>query len=327
MVGAREALAEEHRAGICLVDDVDGDEPVGKLRRGLDGLREARPEIRLHREPVDDDLDRVLELLVERDLLFEQSLLAVHLHAREALASELLEDVLVLALAVADDRRVDGELRPLRELQDLVDDRLLALAGDRLAADRAVRPADARVEQAQVVVDLGDRADRRARVARRRLLVDRDRRREAVDRVDVRLLHHLEELARVRGEALDVPPLALGVDRVEGQGRLPGAAQPGDADQLVAGQPDGDVLEVVLPGAVDDELFRGHNLPSVAGRVGSNKCSLFARFSPCVTDFRLRRRARRRRARLPPEMPPSTPPSRLRLAPSRAARRRCDRRT
>ena len=78
---------------------------------------------------------------------------------------------------------------------------------------------------------------------------------EAVDRVDVRLLHHLQELAGVGGEALDVAALALGVDRVEGQARLAGAGQPGDADQRMARQPDGDVLEVVLPGAVNDELF------------------------------------------------------------------------
>src|SRR5215204_2086508 len=139
------------------------------------------------------------------------------------------------------------------------------------------RTTGPRVEQAQVVVDLGDGADRRARVARGRLLVDRDRRREAVDRVDVGLLHHLEELARVGGEALDVPPLTFGVDRVEGQGRLSGAAEAGDADQLVPRQPDGDVLEVVLPRAVNYEFIRGHNLPSLAVRVGSNKCSLFAR--------------------------------------------------
>ncbi len=114
---------------------------------------------------------------------------------------------------------------------------------------------DARVEQAQVVVDLGHRADRRARVARGRLLVDRDRRREPVDRVDVGLLHHLQELPRVGGERLDVAALPLGVDRVEGERRLAGAGEAGDADERVAREPHGDVLEVVLAGAVDDELF------------------------------------------------------------------------
>ena len=275
VVGTRELLAEEQRA--ALVDEVDRDEPLCKLRCGLDGLREPRAQVGLHREPVDDHLDRVLELLVERDLFLEQVQLAVHLHAGEALVAQLLEDVLVLALPVTDDRGIDGELRPLRQLEDLVDDRLLALARDRLAADRAVRPADPRVEKAQVVVDLGDRAHRRARVPRGRLLVDRDRRREPFDRVDVGLLHHLEELARVSREAFDVAPLALRIDRVEGQRRLAGAREPGDADQLVPGQPDVDVLEVVLPGTVDDELFLRHNRPSLARRIGSNKCSFCGR--------------------------------------------------
>ena len=258
MLGAREVLAEEHR--LVRVDDVDRHEPGGETRRGLDRLREPLAEVGLHHEPVDDHLDRVLALLVEDDLLLEQPLLAVHLDAREAVGAQLLEHVLVLALAVAHDRRVDRELRPLGQLQHLVDDRLLRLAGDRAPADRAVRTADARVEQPQVVVDLRHGADGGARVARRRLLVDGDGRREAVDRVDVGLLHHLEELARVRGERLDVAALPLGVDRVEGEARLPRAGEPGDRDQLVPRQADGDVLEVVLAGAVNDELFLRHNL-------------------------------------------------------------------
>ena len=162
-----------------------------------------------------------LNFLSSVDLLLEQPLLAVDLDAREALGAQLLEHVPVLALAVADDRRVDREAASPRAARSTWSTIWLeALAGDRPAADRAVRPADARVEQAQVVVDLGDRADRRARVARGRLLVDRDRRREPVDRVDVGLLHHLQELARVGGERLDVAALALGVDRVEGERRL-----------------------------------------------------------------------------------------------------------
>ena len=177
----------------------------------------------------------------------------------------LSNSVAVLALAVADDRRVDGEPRPLGQREDLLDDRVDRLPGDRPAADRAVRPPDPRVEEPQVVVDLGDRADGRARVPRRRLLVDRDRRREPVDRVDVGLLHHLQELARVGRERLDVPALPLGVDRVEGKARLPGAGEPGDADQRVPREPDGDVLEVVLPGAVDDELVGRHEKTIVPG--------------------------------------------------------------
>ena len=248
---ARQVLREGQRLA---VDHVDDHEPLGERRRGLDGLRQPLPQVGLHREPVDDHLDRVLVLLVELDLLLEQSLLAVDLHPGEPVPPELLEDVLELALAVAGDRRVDGELRALRQAQHLLHDLIEGLAGDRPPADRAVRPADPRVQEPQVVVDLGDGADRRARVARSRLLVDRDRGREPVDRVHVRLLHHLQELARVRGERLDVAALPLRVDRVERERGLPGAREARDADERVPRDADGDVLQVVLARPVDDEL-------------------------------------------------------------------------
>src|SRR5581483_612859 len=114
------------------------------------------------------------------------------------------------------------------------------------------------VQEAQVVVDLGGRRVSQKKIARRRLLVDRDRRREPVDVVDVGLLHHLQELARVGGERLDVAPLALGVDRVEGEARLAGPREAGDADEAIPRQPDGDVLQVVLAGPVDDGLVGSH---------------------------------------------------------------------
>jgi hypothetical protein len=97
-------------------------------------------------------------------------------------------------LAPADDRREHLEAGALLHREHLVDDLLRGLPGDRPPALRAVRPAGAREQQAEVVVDLGDRPDRGARVAARRLLVDGDRRREALDEVDVGLVHLAEEL-------------------------------------------------------------------------------------------------------------------------------------
>ena len=121
------------------------------------------------------------------------------------------------------------------------------------AADRAVRLAGAGEEQPQVVVDLGDRADGRARVARGRLLVDRDRRAQALDEVDVGLVHLAEELPGVRRQRLDVPPLALGEDRVEGEAGLARAGQPGEDDHRVARQVQVDVAQVVLPRPTNDQ--------------------------------------------------------------------------
>ncbi len=143
---------------------------------------------------------------------------------------------------------------PSGKRHDLVDDLLGRLRLDRSPTVMAVRMPDPGPEQPQVVVDLGDRADRRARVAAGRLLVDRDRRRQALDRVHVGLVHLPEELPRVRRQRLDVAPLPLGVDGVEGKARLARAGQPGDDHQGVAGQPQVEVLEVVLPRARDDDF-------------------------------------------------------------------------
>ena len=186
--------------------------------------------------------------------------------------AQLVEQLAVLALAPAHDRREHHEARALGQLHHLVDDLLGRLAHDRPPADGAVRLAHARPQQPQVVVDLGHRPDRRARVARGRLLVDRDRRREPLDRVDVGLVHLPEELARIGRQRLDVAALALGVDRVEREARLARAGQPGDDDQRVARQRQRDVLEVVLPGAGDDDLVAGGHARGYS--IEANRCSV-----------------------------------------------------
>src|SRR5204862_8037431 len=118
---------------------------------------------------------------------------------------------------------------------------------------------DPRPQEAQVVVDLGDGTDGRARVPRGRLLVDRDRRRETLDRVDVRLVHLAQELAGVGGQRLDVAALALGVDRVEGKARLTGPGESGNDDQGIARKLEGYVLEIVLARPGDaNPVIGGH---------------------------------------------------------------------
>ena len=81
--------------------------------------------------------------------------------------------------------------------------------------------------------------------------------REALDEVDVGLVHLAQELAGVGRERLDVAALALGVDGVEGQGRLSRPRQAGEDDQPVPGQVEGDVAQIVLAGPANDETV-GH---------------------------------------------------------------------
>ena len=135
-----------------------------------------------------------------------------------------------------------------RQLGDHAVDRV---AEDRPAALEAVDGADPGEEDPEEVEDLGDRGHGRARVLGRALLLDGDGRRDALDQVGVGLVHPFEELAGVGGQGLDVAALAFGVERVEGQGGLARAADPGDDDELVERDVEVDPLEVVDPDAAE----------------------------------------------------------------------------
>ena len=130
-------------------------------------------------------------------------------------------------------------------------DALRGVPAHRLAAVPAMQLRRAREQQLQMIVELGHRADGRARRAHRVRLVDRDGRRNAVDAVHRRLVHAVEELARVRRERLDVTTLALGVQRVEHQRGLARAGHTRHDHELVQRNLEAQVLEVVLPGTVD----------------------------------------------------------------------------
>ena len=121
------------------VDEVEDHQPAGQAERGLDRVGEPALGRRLDREPVDDDLDGVLELLVELRRVVERVGLAVDAGPAEALLLELAEQLDVLALAAADDRGEHLEAAALLEREHPVDDLLRGLALDRRAAGRAVR--------------------------------------------------------------------------------------------------------------------------------------------------------------------------------------------
>ena len=130
-----------------------------------------------------------------------------------------------------------------------------------------MRHADRRGEQPQVVVDLGDRAHRRPGIGRRRLLLDRDGRRQAGDQIDIRLLHLLEKLPGIGRQRFDVAALALGVDRVEGERRLARSAQPGNDDKAIARQIDVNAAQVVHARAPNGDPVMSHGAHASAGRL------------------------------------------------------------
>ena len=79
----------------------------------------------------------------------------------------------------------------------------------------AIRRAGAGVQQAQIVVDFGHRAHGGARVVAGGFLLDGDGGGQALDQIDIGFVQPPQELTRIRAQALDIAPLALGVQGVK----------------------------------------------------------------------------------------------------------------
>ncbi len=225
----------------------------GELERRLERVGEPGGDVGAHDDAVDHHVDVVGEFLVERRGVGDLMELAVDLDALEALLLIVGELLAVFALAAAHHRRQQIKPRAFRQRHDAVDHLGHGLALDRQAGGGRIGHADARPQKPHVVVDLGDGADRGARIARGGLLLDGDGRRQPVDLVDIGLLHHLQELPRIGGQALDVAALALGIDGVEGERGFARAGQAGQHHELVARQIEIDVLEIVLARAADGD--------------------------------------------------------------------------
>ena len=211
----------------------------------------------LQQDAVDDGFDGVVLALVEGRGLGEVHDLAVDASAK-ALLIKLIEQILELALAAANDRRHDRDALARAELQDALDDLFGGLAGDGAAAVGAVRRADRGVEQAQVVVDFGDGADGGARAAAGGFLLDGNGRAEPFDRVDVGALDLVEKLAGIGRKRLDIAALALGIDGVEGERALAGAGESGDHGEGVARDAHVDVAQVMLARPTHRDVSNRH---------------------------------------------------------------------
>ena len=160
-------LAERECLGVRLTrlgDQLDFGHAVGQAQRRFERIGESPLEPLAQHQSVDDDLDLVLlvarQALVTLEELVDDDRLTVDPGSHVALSAEIGEQGVVLALASAHDRSQHLEPGPFLEFEDPVDDLLRGLALQPRAVIGAVLDADPGVQQAQVVIDLGDRADR-----------------------------------------------------------------------------------------------------------------------------------------------------------------------
>ncbi|MNT07354.1 hypothetical protein D3C72_1420540 [compost metagenome] len=215
---AGEACGEDHLFTRLVVHRRHQGDAVRQFQRGLEGFGQALLQVGANLEAVDHDIDGMFFLLVELGSFVQLIELSIDSGADKTLRAQLFENRQVLAFALADDRRQQHQLAALRFGEDQVDHLADGLRFKRDVVIRATGNTHTCIKQAQVVVDFGDSADRRARVVRGRLLFDGDRRRQAFDGVDVGLFHHRQELPGVGRQRFDVAALTFGVQGVESQG-------------------------------------------------------------------------------------------------------------
>src|SRR5207253_3871496 len=119
---------------------------------------------------------------------------------------------------------------------DLSPDLLGRILAHWLAALPAMKLSDVRPEHFHVVANLGHRSDSRASRFDGIALLDGDGGRDAFDAVHLRLVHPVEELARVRRKSFDIAALPFGKECIEGQRAFAAAAQAGNDDELLERQ-------------------------------------------------------------------------------------------
>ena len=195
----------------------------------------------------------MLDEFFQRRRILDADDTAVDPGAGESLADKIGEQVAMLPLGIPHQRREDEH--PLVGLRgdDPLDDLVAGLGLEHAVALRAVCRADPREEHPQEVVNLRHRRHGRPRIGTGRFLRDRDRRRESRHAVDVGPGQLSEKLPGERRQAFDVAPLPLGIERVESEARLAGAAHARQADEPPTRQADRHIAEVVLPCTTNDD--------------------------------------------------------------------------
>ena len=178
-----------------------------QLQGQLHSFCQPRPGVAGH-EAIDHHLDVVPHLAVEVLLVGERHDPPVHAGPGKALLEQIDEQVAILALLSPNERREHDELRAGRQPVDLLDDLFAGLSGDRSRTLGAMPLAGAGIQHTQIVVDLGDRADRGARVLAGRFLRDRDRRAQPADVIHVGLGHLAQKLPGEARQTFDIRAVA-----------------------------------------------------------------------------------------------------------------------
>ncbi|MNX48235.1 hypothetical protein D3C86_788110 [compost metagenome] len=117
--------------------------------------------------------------------------------------------------------------------------------------------AGTRIQHAQHAGQGGDATHRGAHVGRAALLLQRHRRRQPFDGVDIRHAHLIDQASRIGRQRLQIAPLRFRVQRAERQRRFARSGHPRKHDERVSRNIHIDVLQIVFTRAANADASIG----------------------------------------------------------------------
>ena len=151
----------------------------------------------LHQQTINHHLDGVISSFVEFEIVVKIHQSAVDTGTAITVLQQRLHLFLEFAFAPAHNRRQHHHAIFRSERHDALDYLIGRLAADRTAAIRTMRHPNRGEQEAKIIVDFSDGTYGGARTAAGGFLFDGDRRTKAVNGVNVRAFHLIEELAGV----------------------------------------------------------------------------------------------------------------------------------
>src|SRR5207237_9301134 len=164
-----------------------------------------------------------------------------------------------LARLILDQRRQHNDFGAHFVRQDLINNLLRRLPAQWPPGERIVRLTHSGKENPQIIINFSGGRDCRSWIGAGAALLDGNRMRQALDKIDIWLFHLIEELPRISRKAFDISALPFGIKSVEGQRGFPRATQSGDDDQLLPWNLDVEVLEIVLASTANLDNLRRHS--------------------------------------------------------------------
>ena len=232
--------------GLCSfggpVREGDNQKAPGFFERRFHGIRETASPSGRDQDPVDHRFDRVFFIAVKFDLFFQIVHIAVDADPHIPAFFKFFEKSLVGAGPPANQGGQDLDIFTVVCVKDFRDDLAGRLGLDLPVAGGTMGGAYSGEQEPKVIVNFRDRAHGGPGIMGGRPLFDRDGRRQPLNQIHVRFFHQFQKLSGVGREALHIPPLTLGVNRVKRQGTFPGPRKPRDNDHLVPRQIQGNVL-------------------------------------------------------------------------------------